>query len=336
MPLRHSLVLPFVLAAGLAAFGAPAVADPLAGKQIRIIIGSSAGGGYDLFARTIAQHWPKHIGGAPVFVPQNLPGPLSLNVANNIFNVAPKDGTAIGAVNPQIASEAILNPDRARFDARKFVWVGSALSETQVMVASAKAPVTSFEQAFDREMILGGSGGATNTFPTLTNAILGTKFKIVSGYPGTREVNLAMERGEVQAIGAITWASVKGTMADKLRSKEIVVVGQYGAKKHPELPNAPHVPSFAKTPDDQAALRLLFATQEFGRPYIAAPGTAPEIATLLQKSFMATMKDPTFLADAQQRGLDIDPMDGAEIQALVEQLYTTPPAVVERVRAIFK
>lgn len=336
MPRRPSLALQFVLAAGLAAFGAPAAADPLAGKQIRIIIGSSPGGGYDLFARTIAHHWPKHIGGAPVFVPQNLPGPLSLNVANNIFNVAPKDGTAIGAVNPQIASEAILTPDRARFDARKFVWVGSALRETQVMVAGARAPVTSFEQAFEREMILGGSGGATNTFPTLTNAVLGTKFKIVSGYPGTREVNLAMERGEVQGIGAITWASVKGTMGDKLRSKEIVVVGQYGAKTHPELPNVPHVPSFAKTPDDQAALRLLFATQEFGRPYIAAPGTAPEIATLLQKSFMATMKDPAFLADAQQRGLDIEPMDGAEIQALVEQLYTTPPAVVERVRAIFK
>ena len=307
-----------------------------AGKQIRIIIGSSAGGGYDLFSRTIAQHWTRHVPGNPAFVPQNLPGPLSLNVANNIFNVAPKDGTAIGAVNPQIASEAILNPDRARFDARKFLWIGSALRETQVMVASAKAPVTSFEQAFDREMILGGSGGATNTFPALTNAILGTKFKIVMGYPGTREVNLAMERGEVQGIGAITWASVKATMGDKLRAREVVIVGQYGAQKHPELPDTAHVPSFAKTPDDQAALRLLFATQEFGRPYIAAPGTPSDIAKTLQTSFMATMSDPVFLADARQRGLDIDPMEGGEIQALVEQLYKTPPEVVERVRPIFR
>jgi tripartite-type tricarboxylate transporter receptor subunit TctC len=316
--------------------GGVAHADPLAGKQIRIIIGSSAGGGYDLFARTIAQHWGRHIPGAPVFVPQNLPGPLSLNVANNIFNVAPKDGTAIGAVNPQIASEAILSPDRARFDARKFVWIGSALRETQVMVAAANAPVRSYEQAFTRELILAGSGGATNTFPTLTNAILGTKFKVVSGYPGTREANLAMERGEVQGIGAMTWASVKGTMSEKLRAKEIVIVGQYGAQRHPELPNVAHVPTFAKTPDDQAALRLLFATQEFGRPYIAPPGTPADIANLLQKSFMATMNDATFLADAKQRGLDIEPMEGAEIQQLVEQLYTTPAAVVERVRAVFK
>lgn len=332
-PLIVSLLC--AVAAGLPSVG-HAQSDALAGKQIRLIIGSSAGGGYDLFARTIALHWPKQIPGAPVFVPQNLPGPLSLNVANNIFNVAPKDGTAIGAVNPQIASEAILNPDRARFDARKFVWIGSALRETQVMVASAKAPVTRFEQAFTREMIIGGSGGATNTFPTLTNAILGTKFKIISGYPGTREVNLAMERDEVHAIGAITWASVKGTMAEKLRAKEVVMVGQYGAKVHPELPDVTHVPSLAKTPDDAAALRLLFATQEFGRPYITSPGTPPEIASLLQKSFMATMNDPVFLADATQRGLDIDPMGGAEIQALVETIYKTPPAVVERVRAIFK
>lgn len=323
-------------AAITAASGVAAQAQTFAGKQVRMIIGSSAGGGYDLFARTISHHWPKHIPGNPTFVPQNLPGALSLNVANNIFNVATKDGTAIGAVNPQIASEAILSPDRARFDARKFVWIGSALRETQVMVASSKAPVSSFEQAFDRELILGGSGGATNTFPTLTNAILGTKFKIVSGYPGTREVNLAMERSEVQGIGAITWASVKGTMADKLRAKEVVLVGQFGAKKHPELPNVAHVPSFAKNPEDAAALRLLFATQEFGRPYITSPGTPPEIATLLQKSFMATMNDPAFLADAKQRGLDIEPMEGSEIQALVEQLYTTPPAVVERVRAVFK
>lgn len=322
--------------AGFLAMTNASHAGPFDGKQIRMLIGSSPGGGYDLFARTIAEHWSRHIPGNPTFVPQNLPGALSLNVANNIFNVAPKDGTTIGAVNPQIASEAILNPSRARFDARKFVWLGSALRETQVMVARKDAPVSSFEQAFDREMILGGSGGATNTYPTLTNAILGTKFKIVGGYPGTREVNLAMERGEVQGIGAITWASVKATMGEKLSSNQVVIVGQYGAQKHPELPNVAHVPSFAKTPEDKAALRLLFATQEFGRPYVAPPGTPDDIAKILQTSFMATMKDPTFLADAKKRRLDIDPMPGDEIQDLVEELYKTPPAVVERVRPIFK
>ncbi|MFN3892580.1 MAG: Bug family tripartite tricarboxylate transporter substrate binding protein [Beijerinckiaceae bacterium] len=336
MPRRNLIALSVALATAAIVSSPAKATDPFAGKQIKILIGSSAGGGYDLFARTIAAHWARHIPGSPAFVPQNMPGALSINVANNIFNIAAKDGTVVGAVNPQIASEAILNPDRARFDARKFVWIGSALRETQVMIGAANAPVTSFEQAFERELILGGSGGATNTFPTLTNAVLGTKFKIVSGYPGTREVNLAMERGEVQGIGAITWASVKATMGAKLKAKEVVLVGQYGAKKHPELPNVAHVPSFAKSPDDQAALRLLFATQEFGRPYIAAPGTPADVAKLLQTSFMATMNDREFLADAAKRGLDIEPMDGAEIQSLVENLYTTPAAVVERVRAIFK
>jgi tripartite-type tricarboxylate transporter receptor subunit TctC len=325
----------------LVAFGHPdralaqSVEQHFKGKQIRVLIGSSAGGGYDTFARTIAAHWSKHLPGNPTFIPQNMPGPMSLSVANHIFSVAPKDGTVIGAVNPQIASEAILHPDRARFDARQFVWIGSALRETQVAIARSDAPVRDFEQALQTELILGGSGGSSNSFPTIANAILGTKFKIVSGYPGTRESNLAMERGEVQGIGGITWASVKATMGDQLASKKVVVIGQYGLRKHPELPDVPHIPSFAKTPEQRDALRLLLATQEFGRPYIAPPGTPPDIAEALRTSFLKTLEDPEFLAEAKKRGLDIDATSGSEIQTLVEQLYATPPETVERVRKIF-
>jgi tripartite-type tricarboxylate transporter receptor subunit TctC len=330
-----------ILAAALASIGprAPASAQSAEpyyrGKEITLLIGSSAGGGYDTFARVIAAHWGKHIPGHPAFIPQNLPGPMSLPVANRIFSLAPKDGTVIGAVNPQIASDAILHPDRARFDARKFVWIGSALRETQVMIANAGAPVQSFDDAFSRELILGGSGGASDTFPTATNAILGTKFKIVSGYKGTREANLAMQRGEVQGIGGITWASVKATQGQQLAEKKIVIVAQYGLKKHPDLPDVAHVLSYAKSDDQRAAMLVPLATQEFGRPFIAPPGLPPAVAQLLRTSFMATMQDPDFLADAKGRGLDIDPADGEEIQELVEQLYTTPPAVVERLRAIY-
>jgi len=268
-------------------------------------------------------------------VPQNLPGPMSLPVANRIFSNSPKDGLTIGAVNPQIASDAILHPDRARFDARKFVWIGSALRETQMMVANADAAVKKFDDAFSKELILGGSGGASDTFPTATNAILGTKFKIVAGYKGTREAGLAMERGEVQGIGGITWASIKATMGERLATKKIVLVAQYGLQKHPDLLDVPHVLSFAKTDDQRAALLLPFATQEFGRPYIAPPDLPPAIAQALRKSFWDTMHDPEFLADAKGRGLDIDPASGEEIENLVEQLYATPPAVVERLRAIY-
>jgi tripartite-type tricarboxylate transporter receptor subunit TctC len=317
-----------------AATAAAAEAD-FKGKQIRLMIGSSAGGGYDTFARTIASHWGKHIPGHPTFVPQNMPGPMSLPVANHIYTTAPKDGTMVGAVNPQIASEALLNPDRARFDARRFVWIGSALRESQVMLARSDAPVKTFEDAFKIELIVGGSGGATDTFPTLTNAILGTKFKVVSGYPGTREVNLALERGEVQGNGGITWASVKATMTQMLEKKQITILAQYGLQKHPELPDVPQVLAYAKTPDQESALLLLFATQEFGRPYVAPPGLPAPIAQALRASFMATMNDPEFQQVAKQRHLDLDPVGGEDIQKLVEKLYTTSPATIKRVQAVF-
>jgi tripartite-type tricarboxylate transporter receptor subunit TctC len=305
------------------------------GKQIRFLIGSSAGGGYDLFARTIAAHWTKHIPGNPIFVPQNVPGALSLQVANNIFSIAPKDGTVIGAVNPQIVSRAILDSGAARFDARQFTWIGSALREYQVMVARTDAPVKSFDDAFKTELIVGGSGGATDTFPIITNAALGTKFKVISGYPGTREVNLAMDRGEVQGNGAITWASIKATMTAMLAEKKINLIVQFGLKNHPELPQVPNALAYAKTADQRATLMLLLATQEFGRPYIAPPGLPAPIAAALRDSFAATMKDPAFLEEATRRGLDIDPTPSEEIDALVRQLYATSPETVQRVRDIF-
>lgn len=313
----------------------PSLEQRFRGKQIRVLIGSSAGGGYDTFARAIAAHWSKHMPGNPQFVPQNMPGPMSLSVANHIFSIAPKDGTVIGAVNPQIATEAILHPDRARFDARELVWIGSALRETQVAVARSDAGLRTFGDAFQKELILGGSGGSSNSFPTIANAVLGTRFKIVSGYPGTRESNLAMERGEVQGIGGITWASVKATMGDLLAAKKLVVLGQYGLKKHPELPDVQEVLSFAKTPDERSALLLLLATQEFGRPFIAPPGLPDDIANALRTSFMKTLEDPEFLAEAKKRALDVDPTSGEEIQSLVAQLYATSPETVERVRTIF-
>ena len=244
------------------------------GKQIRLLIGSSAGGGYDLFARTIAAYWPKHIPGNPGIVPQNVPGALSLQVANNIFSIAPKDGTVIGAVNPLIVPRAILDPGAARFDARQFTWIGSALREYQLAIARSDAPVKTFEHLFKTELMVGGSGGATDAFPIITNAVLGTKFKVISGYPGTREVNLALDRNEVQGIGGITWASIKATMTAMLAEKRINLIVQFGMKMHPELPHVPHALKYAAAAEQHDALMLPFATQEFGRPYLAPPGPA--------------------------------------------------------------
>jgi tripartite-type tricarboxylate transporter receptor subunit TctC len=311
------------------------VAQSLRGKQIRLVIGSAPGGGYDLFARTIAAYWPRHIPGNPSMVPQNLPGASSMQAANHIFSVAPKDGTVIGAVNPQVVTRAILDPERARVDARQFAWIGSALRESQLMVARTDAPVKTFDDAFKTELIVGGSGGADETFPMLTNAVLGTKFKLVTGYPGTRDINLAMERGEVQANGGITWASVKGTMTALLAEHKINLIVQYGLKRHPELPQVSLALDYAKTQEQLESLLLLFVTQEFGRPYLAPPGTPAPIAGALRESFIATMKDPEFLEEARRRGLDIDPTTSEEIDRLVGQLYAMRPDTVQRVRDVF-
>ena len=209
------------------------------------------------------------------------------------------------------------------------------MREFQILVARTDAPVKSFDEAFQKELLLGGSGGATDTFPIITNAVLGTKFKVITGYPGTREVNLAMDRGEVQGNGAITWASIKATMTEMLAEKRIRLIVQFGLKNHPELPQVPNALDYAKTAAQRDALMLLFATQEFGRPYIAPPGLGGPIAAALQTSFMNTMKDPAFLEEATRRGLDIDPTPSEEIAALVRQLYATPPETVQRVREIF-
>ena len=325
-------------AACIVSFNAAAqnVEQHFRGKQIRLLIGSSAGGGYDLFARTIATYWPKHIPGNPGIVPQNVPGALSLQVANNIFSVAPKDGTVIGAVNPLIVPRAIMDASAARFDARQFLWIGSALREYQIAVARSDAPVKIFDDLFKSTLIVGGSGGATDAFPIITNAVLGTRFKVVSGYPGTREVNLALDRGEVQGNGAITWASIKSTMTAMLAEKRINLIVQFGLRVHPDLPQVPYALSYAKAPEQRDALMLLFAVQEFGRPYIAPPGLPTPVAEALRQSFMATMKDPAFLAEAQRRGLDIDPTPGEEIDALVLRLYETSPPIALRVREILQ
>ena len=193
-----------------------------------------------------------------------------------------------------------------------------------------------FDDAFKTELIVGGSGGATDTFPIITNAALGTKFKVVSGYPGTREVNLAMDRSEVQGNGAITWASIKSTMTAMLAEKRINLIVQFGLKRASRSAAGALRAKIRQGPEQRDALMLLFATQEFGRPYIAPPGLPTPIAAALRTSFMATMKDPAFLEEAQRRGLDIDPTPGEEIDALVLRLYETSPPIALRVREILQ
>jgi tripartite-type tricarboxylate transporter receptor subunit TctC len=325
-----------ISAAALVSFAAEAqsLESFYRGKTIKLIVGSSAGGGYDTYARTIGRHLGNFIPGKPNFVIQNMPGGSSRAAANHLYNVAAKDGTVIAGVFSGIPAEPLMNPSLVRFDARKFNWIGSAARDSQAGMVWHTAPTQTLQDVLSKEMIVGASGGATWDFPMLANAILGTKFKIIAGYSGTKEIALAMERGEVQGNAGTTWSSIKTQHPDWLKEKKIRVFVQYTTKPHPELPDVPVMISLAKTEADRQALMLSFARQDFARPYVAPPGLPAERVKALRTAFNSTMKDTAFLAEAKKRRIEIVPLTASEMTALIDEIYKTPPDVVARVQNI--
>jgi tripartite-type tricarboxylate transporter receptor subunit TctC len=305
-------------------------------KQIRLIVGSAAGGGYDAYGRLLSVHMRRHIPGNPTIVVQNMPGAGSLVLANYLYNVAPRDGTAFGAVNALLATDPLMYPERVKFDPRQFRWLGSALKENHAGLAWHTSPVRTFDDLFTKELIVAGTGGATNLYPVLTNAILGTKIKMIPGYQGTKQGMLAMERGEVAGNVGITWASLKATAGPWLKEGKIRMIIQYGLEKHPELPGVPWIYDYAKTADDRAAMDLSFGNQEFGRPFLAPPGVPEAVIGMLRTAFAKTMNDPEFKADAEKRQIDLEFTSGEEIQSLVDKFYRTPEAVVNRIKGILE
>lgn len=305
-------------------------------RKISFLVGFGAGGGYDAYARTISRHMGKHIPGNPTLVVQNMPGAGSLKLANHLYNVAPKDGSVIGSFASGIPTAPLLNPNKAKFNAANFTWLGSANKEIYIAVVWHKSPVQTLDALKRKTLIVGatGPGAATDDFPTLVNAILGLKFKLVKGYKGTKRIYLAMERGEVHGVAGTTWTSVSSRLPTWVRDKKIKVIVQYSKEKHPALPHVPSIFDLVKTEKDRKALNLLFARQAYGRPYVAPPGLPKDRAQALQRGFMATMKDPAFLADAKKRRLEINPLPGAAVAKLVSEVYKTPKAIVDRVRGI--
>jgi tripartite-type tricarboxylate transporter receptor subunit TctC len=323
-----------ILLGALLALISPAQAqeDFYKDKTLRIIVGSAPGGGYDAYARLVSEHMRRHIPGNPTIVVQNMPGAGSLVATNHIANVAPKDGTVIGAVNAAMTTQPLLKPDQAKFDPRKMNWIGSTLREFHIGLVRANSPVKVIQDALKIEIPVAGTGGSTSTYPVIANAILNTKFKVVQGYQGTAQGMLAMERGEVDGVIGITWASIKATQAAALRDGKVLVLAQFALRKHPELPNVPLALELATTPEDQAAMRLVFSAQEVGRPWVAPEGVPAKTLAILRKAFDDTMADPAFRADAEKRKLDLEPTSGAEIQNIVEDIFKTPPVVVERIK----
>jgi tripartite-type tricarboxylate transporter receptor subunit TctC len=329
-----ALALLIVLAAEPAA-AQQSVADFYKGKTVRVIVGVGVGSGYDLNARLLGRYLPAHIPGNPTVIVQNQPGAGSLAMTNALYNNGPFDGTVIGASFNGMPTTPLLEPAGARFDANKLNWVGSTNRETQITYVWHTAPVQTLADLYTTELIVGAQapGSTQYDFPILLNHLFGTKFKVVTGYESTPKIHLAMESGEVQGNGATNWSTVKALNSNWLAEKKIRIIVQWGLKKNPELADVPLVLDLAKSPADRQALELALARLEFGRPFFLPPNVPPERVEALRRAFDATVKDPAFLADADKSKIEVDPLTGEQVAALVEQVSRTPVDTVARVRA---
>ena len=317
---------------------ADAVAAFYRGRTVTVIVGSSPGGGYDLYGRLIARFLGRHIPGNPNVVVQNMPGAASNVAAAYVYNVAPKDGTAIGA----IFMGAVVDPlfgdvKRNTHDTSKFNYIGNANSDAYVCLIRTDAGVNGLGDVFDKEIVMGASadGASTRDFPSLLKNLLGVKFKIVAGYPGTREINLAIEKGEVQGGCGETWSSVAATYPTWFSTKLVKPLVQESNTGYPELDRmgVPLTKAFAKTPEQKQILDLVYSQTTFGRPYVVAPGVPAERLAALRKAFMETMTDADLIAEAKRINLDIAPIAGEELQKLIAKLYATPKEIVDKAKA---
>jgi tripartite-type tricarboxylate transporter receptor subunit TctC len=304
-------------------------------RSIDLYIGYSTGGAYDLYARVIGRHLGAHIPGHPTLVPRNLEGAGSLRLANFLYRVAPQDGSAFGTIGRGIAFDPLLIGQGDAFDAQKFGWVGSANNEVSVCVARTDSGIARFEDLFSKELTVGGTGTSADTdqFPRVLNGVLGTHFKIVEGYPGGNDVVLAMERGEVKGRCGWSWSSVMSTHKSWIDDKKMIVLVQLSLSKHPALPDVPLVTDFAKTDEQRQILKMVFARQVMGRPYLAPPNLPPDRLATLRQAFTETMADKDFLAEADKAELEINPVSGADVERLVKEVYATPPDIVAKAKA---
>jgi len=331
--LDRSVVVAILALCPISVGQAQSPADFYKGKNIDLYIGYSAGGGYDVYARSLARHMGRFIPGNPTIVPKNMPGAGSLVLANWLYNVAPKDGTAFGIIGRGTGFDPLLGSTKAHFDAAKFNWIGSMNDEVSVCVAWHTTGITKLEQVKQNELTVGGTGPAADTdqFPKVLNATIGTKFKIIAGYPGGNDIDLAMERGEVMGRCGWSWSSVTATHQNWIDEKRINVLVQLSLSRHPDLPNVPLIMDFAKSNEEKQIFKLVFARQPMGRPFLMPPGIPADRMVAVRKAFMDTMKDGEFLADAEKMKLEINPVSGDAVQEIVQQVYQTPKSIAAAV-----
>ena len=336
LPLHGLCPLILFSALGIASHAGLARADDMAdvwrGKSMRFLIGVGAGGDYDVQARLISRYLGKHLPGAPNIIAENMVGAGGLTMTNYLYNIAPKDGSVIGVIPNNFPALQAAGGRGVQFDARQFNWIGAITSETETMVVWKTTGVKNIEDARRVEIIAGasGRGAITYTFPAMMNELIGTKFKIVTGYAGGNAINLAMERGEVEAR-INSWSSWKVTKPEWVKSGAFVVIAQ-GARRNPELGDIPSVIDLAREGDDREVVRMITLGAALGRPVTAPPGVPEDRVAALREAFVATTKDPGLLAEATAMRLDIEPLHGQDMQHMISQVLSTPARVAARAK----
>lgn len=307
-------------------------------RVLELYIGFSVGGGYDAYGRLLARHIGKFLPGNPTVVVVNMDGAGSLKLANWLYNAAPRDGSVIGTVNRGVPFERLVgNREMARFDATKFTWLGSANDEVTVCVAWERTGITSFDELYERELIVAGTGQAgDDPLVRLIVGVLGARLRLVTGYAGANEANFAMERGEVDGRCAWSWSSVKSTRQHWLDNGNIEVLLQLGFRKHDDLPDVPLILDLARSEEELQIMRLALVRGVLGRPFLAPPDIPADRAAALRKAFAAAVADEEFLSEAARLRLEIIPISGEEISRLVAEAYATSEEVVAKTRQILR
>lgn len=314
------------------------VADFYKERQLQVLVGNPPGGGYDVYARFLAKHLSRFVPGNPRIVVANMPGANGMIMANHLFNRAAQDGTVVGMSNRSDPTEPLFENSQARYDARRFQWIGSMNNEVSVCGAWRTTKFTRFEDLKTRELIVGatGPGDDTYNFPTVMNNVLGTKMRIVTGYPGGNDLNMALERAEIEGRCGMSYSSLVSTRGDWLQDGRFNILLQVSTAKHPSLPTIPLAIDLATTERQRQIMKILFARQLWGRPIVAPPGVPEARMSALRVAFDQAMSDVAFLEEARRAKLEITPVSGEAIQREIADIYMTPSDIVAAARQATK
>jgi tripartite-type tricarboxylate transporter receptor subunit TctC len=333
----HALAACLALAAGSATARADPIADFYKGRTVTLIVSTSAAGGYDTLARTVARHIGKHVPGNPTFIVRNMPGAGGLTATNYLYAGAERDGSVVGLIQNNPPFEPLFGAAGARFDPRRFNWLGTPSAETAMVLVWHTVQVYSLDDLRRRETVMGASGANSTPafFARLLNATLGTKMKVIPGYPGQNDAFTAMERGELDGYPSVFYSALSSTRPTWLADKTVRPIVQYGPAAQPELAGVPFAPDLVGDADTKVLLQTAFAPLSIGRPLLMPPDVAPDRVEAMRKALAATFADPDFLADAAKIGVSVnEPRSGAELLRVIESAYGAPPQIVSRLRQL--